>query len=633
MQDLTECERLLQEVFQVGGLVDLRAGDPGVDDPGAGAQWGSDRTIRAEVIRGLLLGSQKPGQGAVSAIRLIGARIMGPLDLAHAEFSYPVYLESCWFEKIPDWRWMTAGYLDLSHSELPGLLANNVRVEADLVISDCHISGKVALHSAYVGGDLNLHGSYVDFPSNRALNATGATITGNLSMRDLTVNGEIWLLDAHVSGTFALSGSRLSNPDGLALEASRISVDGPVFCRDGFVCNGEMRLRRAHITGFLDFAQAHLSNPGRCALFAPGISVEGGMSFHDGSVLDGELNLLRGHVNGDLDLSGAQLSNQGGVAFEGRRLAVGGAVFCRDGFSCDGEMRLARAHITGFLDIAQARLSNPGGNALAAPGISIDDGLICRDGNASTFAGSIVLDHARITPDLDLTGARTARETDSLSCTHLVAGQLRLPLVPFSGTVDLSHAQLGILDADPRGTPAGIHSNGLTYTTLNPLLPARARIEWLGPSQVAYVPQPYEQLAAAYRRIGHDADARSVLHVKEQRRHQQSPPLVRLWGLLQDVTTGYGYRPVRAGLWLIALLALGTAIFCLHPPAPIRSGVPAFNPLFYTLDLLIPVVTYGQQAAFGPRGAYQWLAYGLMTAGWLLATTIITGITRALYRG
>jgi hypothetical protein len=147
------------------------------------------------------------------------------------------------------------------------------------------------------------------------------------------------------------------------------------------------------------------------------------------------------------------------------------------------------------------------------------------------------------------------------------------------------------------------------------------------------VPQPYEQLAAAYRRIGHDADARSVLHVKEQHRHQQSPLLVKLWGLLQDVTTGYGYRPARAGLWLIALLALGTTIFSFHPPVPLRSGAPAFNPFFYTLDLLIPVVTYGQQAAFGSKGTYQWLAYGLMTAGWLLATTIITGITRTLYRG
>jgi hypothetical protein len=81
------------------------------------------------------------------------------------------------------------------------------------------------------------------------------------------------------------------------------------------------------------------------------------------------------------------------------------------------------------------------------------------------------------------------------------------------------------------------------------------------------------------------------------------------------------------------LLALGSAVFGLHPPASIRSNeAPEFNPFFYTLDLLLPVITYGQQTTFAPKGAYQWLAYGLVTAGWLLATTIITGITRALYR-
>ncbi len=226
MQDLTECERQLQDAFPLGGLVDLRAGDPGVDDPRTGAGWGSDRTIRAEVIRGLLLKSREAGQGAVPAVRLMGARIVGPLDLAHADFSYPVFLKSCWFEKIPDWRWMAAGYLDLSHSTLPGILADNVRVEADLVISDCHINGEVALYSAYVGGNFDLRRSHVDHPSGRALNATGATVTGDLLMGSLTASGEIWLLDTHISGCFDLSGAILSNPDGVALESSRISVEG-----------------------------------------------------------------------------------------------------------------------------------------------------------------------------------------------------------------------------------------------------------------------------------------------------------------------------------------------------------------------------------------------------------------------
>ena len=56
------------------------------------------------------------------------------------------------------------------------------------------------------------------------------------------------------------------------------------------------------------------------------------------------------------------------------------------------------------------------------------------------------------------------------------------------------------------------------------------------------------------------------------------------------------------------------------------------SPFFYTLDLLLPVFSYGQQSQFAPTGAYQWFSYALITAGWILATTIITGINRALYR-
>jgi hypothetical protein len=47
---------------------------------------------------------------------------------------------------------------------------------------------------------------------------------------------------------------------------------------------------------------------------------------------------------------------------------------------------------------------------------------------------------------------------------------------------------------------------------------------------------------------------------------------------------------------------------------------------------LLPVVSYGQQSQFAPTGFYQWLSYALITAGWILATTIITAISRVLYR-
>ena len=72
--------------------------------------------------------------------------------------------------------------------------------------------------------------------------------------------------------------------------------------------------------------------------------------------------------------------------------------------------------------------------------------------------------------------------------------------------------------------------------------------------------------------------------------------------------------------------------FTLHHPPPIHSSHPPFTPVIYTLDLLLPVIDFGQQNEFSPQGLQAWLAYGLIAAGWILATTIAAGITRALRR-
>ena len=99
-------------------------------------------------------------------------------------------------------------------------------------------------------------------------------------------------------------------------------------------------------------------------------------------------------------------------------------------------------------------------------------------------------------------------------------------------------------------------------------------------------------------------------------------PLARGWSRLQDLTVGYGYQPWRAALWLALLLAVGSIVFHISPPAALQpSAAPHFNPVIYTLDLLLPVVNLGKYA-FNPAGAEQWFSYALIAAGWLFATTI-----------
>jgi hypothetical protein len=47
----------------------------------------------------------------------------------------------------------------------------------------------------------------------------------------------------------------------------------------------------------------------------------------------------------------------------------------------------------------------------------------------------------------------------------------------------------------------------------------------------------------------------------------------------------------------------------------------------------LPVTDLGQRRAYAPPpGWSQWLMYGLIIVGWILATTIAAAITRALRR-
>ncbi|WP_157420511.1 hypothetical protein [Actinomadura kijaniata] len=47
---------------------------------------------------------------------------------------------------------------------------------------------------------------------------------------------------------------------------------------------------------------------------------------------------------------------------------------------------------------------------------------------------------------------------------------------------------------------------------------------------------------------------------------------------------------------------------------------------------MIPLINLGQERAFNPAGALQWLSYAFVAAGWVLATTIAAGAARVFNR-
>ncbi|MEU2480805.1 MULTISPECIES: oxidoreductase [Streptomyces] len=368
-----------------------------------------------------------------------------------------------------------------------------------------------------------------------------------------------------------------------AISAVRLTVGGDVLCTN-LAVQGTFRISGATISGEFDLESASLSNPGGNALDAYHVHVTEDFTFHPGFSAEGRIILSGATVAAAIGFCGARLNNASDIALEAVDVNVARNFDLGLGLSVNGGIKLDGSRIGTQLSFRNSTLTNPGGTALSL----------------------------RLTQ---------ARETD-----------LRTRQ-PIDGTVDASHAQLGTLYDAPATWPADLRLTGTTYDALASPLTATERLDWLRRSTNGYLPQPFEQLAADYRRLGHEDEARTVLLAKQRHRRSTLPLHLRVWGYLQDATVGYGYRPLRAGLWLMALLACGALFFGAHPPAPLEAAkAPPFSAVFYTLDLLIPITAFGQETSFAPRGSGQWLAYALTAAGWILATTAATGISRAISR-
>ncbi|WKX71117.1 oxidoreductase [Streptomyces sp. XD-27] len=427
-----------------------------------------------------------------------------------------------------------------------------------------------------------------------SLRLAGARITGGLDLSGAEINHTLWLkwcrLEEKASfygastRTIRIVDSRLPGFNG-----GLVRVEGHLELDRSTVDGAGVSLMNAHLAGELKFNRATIRVPGhRWAVFAGGLVMGGGV-FGKGLTTEGGLRLLGAQLSGGLNLRGARLGDTDGLSLRADNVTVT-TMRCSDGFTTTGTVRLRSAQVSDWLSFEGARLGGDGA-ALVGIGMRVED--------------------------LNLRFA-----------------------APPAGSLDLRSSQVTWVQDDDATWPDEIRLDGLTYgsvrfaeATASPRHDLARRLAWVRRSP-GYSPQPYEQLAAYYRQIGHDDEARRVLLAKQRHRRRTLGPAGRVWGRLLDATVGYGYRPWLAGVWLLALTLLGTLVFHAGSPTPNKPGEgPPFNAFVYTLDLLVPIGGLGQ------RGAWHWtgdgrqvLAYAMVAVGWMLTTAVVAGVTRTLSR-
>ena len=446
--------------------------------------------------------------------------------------------------------------------------------------------------------------------------------------------GEVRIAGTRISGNLECTGGDFINAGGHALICDQLDVKGNVFLNGGFSAVGTVRLFGAKIGGDLQSAGGSILNSDSIALSAEQIVVSGGVFLYHGFSATGSVDFIGGRIGGNLDCRGSTFANPNGIALRLDGIVLNGGAFLNNGFSASGQVNLRGAHIRGNLECNDGRFLNPDKCSLSADQVNVGGALIIRT--------------ASIDGGFELTSAKVATLLDDTSCWQ-------------SG---------------------GHLFDGFVYDQILGPTDAKARIKWLEqqrPDQVShnFKPQPWEQLITVLREMGHSDDAAEVAIAKQLQLRKAHAKSRRSFGekvrrglhWVYGWFAGYGHRPIWAVYWMAGVCALWSLAFYVGretghfgPTNPLihasdsfdACGSPGevgkdfwtskncptppeyttFQPFFYSLDLILPLVNLQQEADWAPLvvnpagetlwlGRFlRWMMWFEILFGWIASLTL-----------
>jgi hypothetical protein len=390
-------------------LVDAAAGDAEADlGERAGRPQG---VIRAETLKDLITGAN-PRWAVRDRIRLAGARVQGPLDLAGADLAHALHFTSCVFEGPVDLRRARAHKpVEWDGGQIAAIAADEFEADADLIIQNVTITGLISLHWARVGGDLRLTGSHLVAAGGQVFYGKDLRVGGSLFLdgEDFRAQGEVCLRSAHVEGQIDCRHAHFINRRGYAINADHLVADGELLCEEGFRSEGEVclqwaKLRRLRATG------GSFRSSTTYALHADALTAEAGIYLDRGFHATAAVRLVGANITGELCCTEGFFDNSSGRALDAERI-VAEDVYLDRGFRAHGDVRFNDAEVTRQFNASGGEFRNEqhGENqyALDCDGLRCDANVFLNEGFRAT--GTVSLRGAQIKTELNCTAGSFTR--------------------------------------------------------------------------------------------------------------------------------------------------------------------------------------------------------------------------------
>jgi hypothetical protein len=420
------------EIDEAELLSALRGGQPidgsqpvGGGQVNGGAGGVTKRTVQAALLRRCChdLRDQVDPRG----LRLRNAVIAGRLDLTGLTVPFPLRFEGCEFDSAPMAEGADLFELALTGCpQVPGLLANGLRLRRDLDLSGSRVAGAhrttastsktaaIWLCESEIGGRLLCVGTTIDGLGGRSVQADQARVGGGVRLiRQFRSAGEVRLRGTRLGGPLDLGGAHIESVDGPALDVEDATVEGSVFLSDDAAGNrpvirGRLDLRNTRIAGSFLIKNATIhARPGQ-----PGGPVSTTASMPDAAVSASRLSVgaelaLAGQceVNGGIDLSMADVSRfligagcalraPGRTALDLTNAEIRAFLRLDKDADIEGTMRLAGAVIHGTLAL-HGRMGQPeDGTLVHGSGLTVEGNVYLNDLRAD--GGAVAFTNARL---------------------------------------------------------------------------------------------------------------------------------------------------------------------------------------------------------------------------------------------